>query len=91
MGTETTGAIRPNEITVTKYGTYYNGGHDYSVTFVLDYATITVSIEHDQDIETEDDGDGIVVGSDSDDVELAIVAAAAIQLYNYYGIDVAVA
>ena len=87
MSTETLGSIFPNEITVTKQGTYYNGGHDYSVTFVLDYATITVSVEHDDEIET-DDGQ-IVVDSDSGGV--AIAATAAGILADHYGIRVAVA
>ena len=78
--------IEPNEITVKKQGTYYNGGTDYSVTFVLDYATITVSVEHDDEIET-DDGE-IVVGSDSGGVAIAVAAAGI--LADHYGIDVAV-
>lgn len=79
--TATTNAIRPNEITVTKCGTYYNGGHDYSVTFVLDYATITVSIEHDEDTDDNDNDNGI---------EERVAAVAADILSGYYGIHVAV-
>lgn len=46
------------EIITEKQGQYSDGSWDYSVTFVLDYATVTVSVCDDEDIDG-DEFDGI--------------------------------
>ena len=73
-------AIKTNEITGTRCGQYSDGTWDYSVTFVLDYATITVAVEYGGEI--DDDEDETV----PDDV----AESAARILADHYGIIVAV-
>jgi len=73
-------AIKPNEITAERQGQYSDGTWDYSVMFVLDYATITVAVEYGGEI--DDDEDETV----PDDV----AESAARILADHYGIIVAV-
>lgn len=73
-------AIKPNEITGTRCGQYSDGTCDYSVTFVLDYATITVAVEYGGEIDDDDD----------ETVPDDVAESAAKILADYYGIIVAV-
>jgi hypothetical protein len=73
-------AIKPNEITAERQGQYSDGTWDYSVTFVLDYATITVAVEYGGEIDDEDE----------DTVPDDMAESAARILAEHYGIIVAV-
>ena len=73
-------AIKPNEITGTRCGQYSDGTWDYSVTFVLDYATITVVVEYGGEIDDDDD----------ETVPDDVAESAARILADHYGIIVAV-
>lgn len=73
-------AIKPNEITGTRCGQYSDGTWDYSVTFVFDYATITVAVEYGGEIDDDDD----------ETVPDDVAESAARILADHYGIIVAV-
>ena len=73
-------AIEPNEITAERQGQYSDGTWDYSVTFVFDYATITVGVEYGGEIDDEDE----------DTVPDDMAESAARILADHYGIIVAV-
>jgi len=73
-------AIKPNEITAERQGQYSDGTWDYSVTFVLDYATITVAVEYGGEIDDDDD----------ETVPDDVAESAARILADHYGIIVAV-